>query len=171
MILTPNVITPIIPFVARSLKSAIKQTKPFKSLKEELMLTIVRTAADLEHQAAQEFKPFGLTSTQYNVLRILRGAGPDGLCRNEVGERLVRQVPDVTRLLDRMEEAGLIARERGTEDRRYVTTRLTSEGLELVNKLDDEIGAMHEKQLGHLSEKQMRDLLGLLEEVGRDRTD
>lgn len=158
--------------MGRSLKSAIKQTKPFKSLREELMLTLVRTAAEFEHQMAQDFKPFNLTTTQYNVLRILRGAGADGLCRNEVGERLVRQVPDVTRLLDRMEEAGLIARERGGADRRYVTTRLTAQGLTLVNKLDAEIATMHERQLGHLSEKQMRELIALLTQMGQsDRDD
>lgn len=149
----------------RALRSAIKQSKPFKSLHEELMLTIVRTAADLEHRAAQDFKAFGLTLTQYNVLRILRGAGCDGLCRNEIGARLVRPVPDVTRLLDRMEEAGLIARERGTADRRYVTTRLTASGLSLVNGLDDEIGPIQARILGHLTDSQIRELIALLEEV------
>lgn len=151
--------------MAKSLKSAIKQTKPFKSLGEELLLTLVRAAADLEHQMAQDFRPFGLTTTQYNVLRILRGAGADGLCRHEIGDRLVRQVPDVTRLLDRMEEAELIVRERGGEDRRYVTTRLTPQGLALVNKLDSEIVAMQERQIGHLNEKQIKTLLGLLEKL------
>ncbi len=151
--------------MVRTLKSAIKQSKPFKSLHEELLLTLVRTAADVEHQMAQGFKPFGLTTTQYNVLRILRGAGTDGLCRNEIGARLVRQVPDVTRLLDRMEEAGLIVRERGGADRRYVTTRLTAQGLTLVNSLDAEVTAMHTTQVGHLTEKQMKALMDLLEDV------
>jgi DNA-binding MarR family transcriptional regulator len=149
----------------KSLKASIKQTKPFKSLKEELLLTLVRTAADVEHQMAQDFRPFGITTTQYNVLRILRGAGNDGLCRHEIGDRLVRQVPDVTRLLDRMEEAGLIVRERGDADRRYVTTRLTPQGLTLVNKLDAEIAGMQDRHVGHLNEKQVKSLLGLLEEL------
>jgi DNA-binding MarR family transcriptional regulator len=149
----------------KSLKASIKQTKPFKSLKEELLLTLVRTAADIEHQMAQDFRPFGLTATQYNVLRILRGAGPEGLCRHEIGDRLVRQVPDVTRLLDRMEESGLIVRERGSVDRRYVSTRLTPQGLTLVNKLDAEITEMQDRRVGHMSEKQMKSLLELLEEL------
>lgn len=152
--------------MVRTLKTAIKQSKPFKSLHEELLLTIVRTAADVEHRMAQGFKPFGLTATQYNVLRILRGAGEEGLCRNEIGARLVRQVPDVTRLLDRMEEAGWITRQRGGADRRYVTTRLTSEGLTLVNRLDTEVVAQHQEQVGHMTDEQMNELIALLEEVG-----
>src|SRR6187402_3588679 len=91
----------------------IKQTRPFRSIEEEAALSIVRTAAALEHTFAQAIKGYEVTSTQYNVLRILRGAGSEGLCRNEVGQRLVTKVPDVTRLLDRMEAAGLISRERG----------------------------------------------------------
>src|SRR4051794_8759267 len=98
--------------MARGLQSELKQTKPFRSLEEEAPLNIARTAAVLEHALAQALKPYDITPTQYNVLRILRGAGRDGLCRNEVGERLVTRVPDVTRLLDRMEEQGLLARER-----------------------------------------------------------
>ncbi len=151
--------------MARTLEVDIKQLKPFKSLREAVLLNLVRTAAELEHQGAQHLKPFGLTPTQYNVLRILRGAGVEGLCRNEVGARLVRQVPDVTRLLDRMEESGLIARERGGMDRRYVTTRLTSQGLELVNRLDAEVAKMHGSLLGHLSTAQLKSLLELLKHV------
>jgi DNA-binding MarR family transcriptional regulator len=147
----------------KSLKASIKQSKPFKSVKEELLLTLVRTAADIEHQMTQDFRPFGLTTTQYNVLRILRGAGAEGLCRHEVGDRLVRQVPDVTRLLDRMEQAGLIVRERGSMDRRYVSTRLTPQGLALVNRMDAEIDGMQHRYVGHLNEKQMKALLSLLE--------
>src|SRR5215218_10993455 len=112
--MTPRTTTP-----SRSLQDELKQRKPW-SLEEEAYLNISRTAAVLEHALVQALKPFDITPTQYNVLRILRGAGPDGLCRNEVGERLVRRVPDVTRLLDRMEDGGLIARRRGKDDRRYV---------------------------------------------------
>src|SRR5581483_8416762 len=96
----------------------------FKSLEEEAHLSIQRTAALLEHTFEAALKPHRITATQYNVLRILRGAEPDGLCRNEIGQRLVRQVPDVTRLLDRLEDAKLISRQRGAQDRRYVTTRI-----------------------------------------------
>ena len=125
----------------RSLQDELKQNKPWCCLEEEATLNISRTAAVLEHALVQALKPFDITPTQYNVLRILRGAGPDGLCRNEVGERLVRRVPDVTRLLDRMEETGLLARVRDGEDRRYVTARISPQGLALLERLDQEICA------------------------------
>ena len=139
--------------------------KPFKSLEEEAILSIARTAALMEHGGAEAFKPYGLTTTQYNVLRILRGAGQEGLCRNEVGERLVTKVPDVTRLLDRMEAAGLIVRERGAQDRRFVATRITDKALKLLEKIDRELPAMHARQLGHVSQKRLRELISILEEV------
>ena len=99
------------------------------------------------------------------MLRILRGAGQPGLCRNEVGERLVTKVPDVTRLLDRMEAAGLIVRERGGEDRRFVATRITDKALKLLDKIDRELPAIHARQLGHVSQKRLRELISILEEV------
>jgi DNA-binding MarR family transcriptional regulator len=154
--------------MAPDLRDELKQTKPFGSLEEEAMLSVSRTAAVLEHDLVQALKPFDITPTQYNVLRILRGAGAPGLCRNEVGERLVRQVPDVTRLLDRMEEAGLIVRERGSEDRRFVTTTLTPEGIALLERIDAEICAIHKAQLGHLDEESLRTLIHLLSKI-RDR--
>jgi DNA-binding MarR family transcriptional regulator len=101
--------------VPSQLQAELKQNKPFKSLKEEAHLSIQRTAALLEHAFETALKPHKITGTQYNVLRILRGSEPGGLCRNEIGARLVRQVPDVTRLLDRLEDAKLISGERGGE--------------------------------------------------------
>ena len=149
----------------RTLRDELKMARPFKSVEEEAILSIARTAALIEHAGAEAFKPFNLTLTQYNVLRILRGAGRDGLCRNDVGARLVTKVPDVTRLLDRMEKADLIVRERGGEDRRYVATRITEKGLKLLEKIDRELPAMHARQLGHVSQKRLRDLISILEEV------
>jgi DNA-binding MarR family transcriptional regulator len=133
-------------------------------VEEEAILSIARTAAIVEHAGAEALKPFDLTITQYNVLRILRGAG-EGLCRNEVGERLVTKVPDVTRLLDRMESAGLIVRQRGGEDRRFVSTQITEKGLKLLEKIDRELPAIHGRQLGHVSQKRLRELISILEEV------
>jgi len=149
----------------KTLRDELKMSKPFKSVEEEAILSIARTAAIIEHAGAESLKPFKLTITQYNVLRILRGAGDTGLCRNEVGERLVTKVPDVTRLLDRMEAGGLIVRQRGGEDRRYVTTRITEKGLKLLEKIDRELPAMHGRQLGHVSQKRLKELISLLEEV------
>jgi DNA-binding MarR family transcriptional regulator len=104
----------------------------------------------------------GLSPTQYNVLRVLRGAGDDGLCRNEVRDRLITRMPDVTRLLDRMEEAGLVSRVRSTADRRLVTTTLTARGRALVDELDDDVARAHEQLLGHLDDAQLHSLIDLL---------
>ena len=149
---------------AKNLHDELKMGRPFKTVEQELLLNIVRTAAVLEHDMADALKPFGLTPTQYNVLRILRGT-PGGLCRNEVGARLVTRVPDVTRLLDRMERMGFIERHRSGADRRFVSTRITEKGLKLVDKLDREICGIHERQLGHLGEKKARELIKLLSEA------
>lgn len=147
------------------LHAEIKQGRPFRSVREEAVLSVARTAAMLEHSAAQALKPHGLTPTQYNVLRILRGAGDEGLCRNDVGARLVRPVPDVTRLLDRMEETGLIARQRSGRDRRYVTTTITQAGLALLARIDKEIDDLHRRQIGHVPDERLQTLVALLDEV------
>jgi DNA-binding MarR family transcriptional regulator len=144
------------------LQDELKQTKPFRSLEEEATLSIVRTAAMLEHALAQALRPHGITATQYNVLRIVRGAGPEGLCRNEVGARLVRAVPDVTRLLDRMEEMGVIVRERGDKDRRVVRTRATKKGLDLAARVDADVAAYHGARFKKLDRKALRTLVELL---------
>ena len=114
------------------LKVEIGQTAPFTSLEQEVFLNLLRTSAVLEHKAADALKPYGLTLTQYNVLRILRGAGPAGLCRHEVLARMLTPVPDATRLLDRLEGCGLVSRTRSTEDRRLVASSLTDRGRELL---------------------------------------
>jgi DNA-binding MarR family transcriptional regulator len=149
----------------KTLRDELKMAKPFRSIEEEAILSIARTAALIEHSGSDALKPFNLTITQYNVLRILRGAGPEGLCRNEVGERLVTKVPDVTRLLDRMEAAGLIVRERGETDRRLVATRITDKGLKLLEKIDRELPAIHARQIGHVGQKRLRELISILEEI------
>lgn len=151
--------------MTKTLSDELKMTRPFKSVEEEAILSIARTAAVLEHSGAEELKRFDLTITQYNVLRILRGAGGEGLCRNEVGERLVTKVPDVTRLLDRMEAGGLITRRRGGTDRRFVSTHITEKGLKLLEKIDRELPVIHHRQLGHMNQKRLRELIALLEEV------
>ncbi len=145
-----------------NLRSEIKQTKPFASPEEEALLNLERTAAVISHAFGEMLKPHGITPTQYNVLRILRGAGGNGLCRNEVRDRLISQVPDVTRLLDRLEDSGLIERERSTTDRRQVATRITATGLELLHILDAPVLEMHKQLLGHMSDKQLKSLTELL---------
>ena len=147
---------------AETLKDEIKQSRPLNSLEQEAMLSIHRTDAVLSYAIVEALKPFDITPTQYNVLRILRGARPDGLCREDIRQRLISQVPDVTRLLDRMEEAGLVGRERDSADRRLVTSRITDKGLTILAKLDDPIAEAHEQQLGHMTKAELRTLITLL---------
>ncbi len=145
-----------------TLQQELRQNRPFSTPAQEAMLSIERTSAVLRHALGQHLEPFGVTPTQYNVLRILRGAGSDGLCRHEIGDRLVTQVPDVTRLLDRMEEAGLVTRARSTTDRRLVRTQITPAGLALLEQVDAPLAALHESLLGHLTSEQLRTLIVLL---------
>jgi DNA-binding MarR family transcriptional regulator len=126
----------MVPTKKVSLATALKQTRPFVSLEQELYLSLLRTTSELSHAVDQFFRPFGITSSQYNVLRILRGAGADGLCRNEISERMVTATPDMSRLLDRMEKAGWVTRERAEDDRRQVSTYITKSGMELLAKLE-----------------------------------
>lgn len=144
------------------LRDELQQRKPFGSLYQEAQLNLGRTHAVLQDAFDQMLKPFGISSTQYNVLRILRGAEANGLCRNEIRDRLITRMPDVTRLLDRMEEAGLVTRARDEDDRRLVTTRLTTAGRELVDSLDAPVEAEHRRALGHLTGSQLRMLTDLL---------
>lgn len=148
--------------VARNPRTEPKPAKTSASLREEAALSIMRASAEIEHSGESMLKPSGITITQYNVLRILRGAGPGGLCRNEIGERLIRRVPDVTRLLDRLEDLHLIERTREGDDRRYVTTRITREGLKLLTDLQPTIDALHQTQLGHMTDSQLGSLIELL---------
>ena len=150
------------------LKDELRQRRPFASLEQEAMLSIARTAAILEHETAEAFKAHGITPTQFNALRILRGAEPEGLCRNEVRDRLVSRVPDATRLLDRLGEMGLVVRAREGDDRRFVRSRITGAGLELLARLDGVVEALHHRQLGHLPPPRLRVLIELLAEA-RDR--
>lgn len=128
-------------------------------------LAVVRIAEDLQRGFNELFKASDLSFAQYNVLRILRGAGPDGLTCGGVSERLVQHDPDVTRLLDRLEKRSLIERHRDQKDRRVVRTAITDTGLALLAELDAPVDAVHEQQLGHLSEARLKELTTLLEEV------
>ena len=148
--------------MSSALQQEIQQTTPFATLKEEVWLNLTRTAAMLLHGMEQQLRSFGLSLTQYNVLRILRGAGAAGLCQWEIRARLVAQVPDVPRILDRMEKAGWVERVRGESDRRTVMTSLTGAGLRLVNELDAPLGAIMAGMFPKLDESQMSSLNDLL---------
>lgn len=149
--------------MARDLQSEIKQKKPFQIREEELFLNLIRTADLLARKGAELFKAADLSSNQYNVLRILRGAGAEGLACGEVGDRMVTRDPDITRLLDRLEKRDLVRRAREKGDRRVVTARITAAGLELLKRLDEPVAELHRAQLGHMDAKQQEALIRLLE--------
>ena len=132
-------------------------------LHAHVFLCVMKAADAFARGAEALLKTAGLSGTQYNVLRILRGAGEHGLACSEVGERLISRDPDITRLLDRMESRGWIAREREKKDRRVVKTRITKEGLRILAGLDAPVRELHRRQLQHLPEKQLRQLASLLD--------
>ena len=111
--------------MSKGIQAEIKQTKPFKSLEEEASVALVRTADQLARRGAEMLKRHGLSPTQYNALRILRGAGEKGMACSEIGERMINHDPDITRLIDRLERRGLVVRSREQKDRRVITTRIT----------------------------------------------
>jgi DNA-binding MarR family transcriptional regulator len=138
---------------------------PETLLEAEVFVNLLRTADALARGAEALLKSAGLSATQYNVLRILRGAGSEGLACSEIGCRMISRDPDITRLLDRMESRGLIARARGKEDRRVVKTRITAEGLRVLEKLDAPVRDLHLRQLHHIPAKELQQLSRLLERV------
>jgi DNA-binding MarR family transcriptional regulator len=147
------------------LRHELRQQKPFRTIQQEAQLSVIRTGSLLTDAFERMLKPYGITSAQFNVLRILRGAEPQGLCRNELRERLLTRMPDVTRLLDRMVDAGLVERTREGEDRRRVRTRITPKARRLVDKLDDIVTEEHQRRFGHLGKEKLRDLIETLTEV------
>ena len=128
---------------------------------EAAFLDLLRTTDMLSRRLVPVLKTEDLSATQYNVLRILRGA-PEGLACGEIAGRMITRDPDVTRLLDRLEKRGLISRGRETKDRRTVMARITPEGLTLLSRLDEPVQAAHRKQLGHLGRGRLRTLAKLL---------
>ena len=135
--------------------------RPIGSAEESAFLELMRTADLLSRPVAQLLKAEDLSSTQYNVLRILRGA-PEGLACGEIGNRMITRDPDITRLLDRLEKRGLVSRCRETKDRRMVLTRITDKGLELLARLDEPVQEAHRAQLGHLGREGLQALVDLV---------
>jgi DNA-binding MarR family transcriptional regulator len=146
-------------------KPAEKLLTPKALLEARVFVSLIRTADAFTRGGEAVLKPAGLSGTQYNILRILRGAGEGGLACREIGDRLISRDPDITRLLDRMESRGWIARSREIKDRRVVKTRITADGLRILRNLDEPVKNLHRKQFRGLSERQLRQLLLLLEQV------
>jgi len=162
--------------MAGKLQKEIHKTKPFDSLQQEVFLNVVRTADHLTRAFDELLKPQGLSPTQYNVLRILRGHAEHGYdtdgngngncggipCKT-IGEEMITRDPDITRLLDRLEARSLITRQRDTRDRRVVSTKITPEGLKLLKDLDKPVLELHRRQFAHMPEAKLAHLLDLLE--------
>ena len=147
------------------MQSELKQGKPFVHAEEELFLSLVRTADILGRKVSDFLKEQSLSMAQYNVLRILRGAGPEGLPCGEISTRMVTRDPDVTRLLDRLEQRKLVSRARDPGDRRVVSTRVTAEGLTLLQSLDQDMSKIHKQQFDFLGSAQMEEILQQLTRI------
>lgn len=149
--------------VVAKLQDEIRQKAPFTSVEQETYLNLLRTAEALSQQVEKLLRASGLSGTQYNVLRILRGAGPGGLTCGETGERMVTHDPDITRLLDRLEKRKLITRARDARDRRVVTARITRQGLRLLEELNEPLAGLQRKLFGRMSKQDLKKLSLLLE--------
>jgi DNA-binding MarR family transcriptional regulator len=147
------------------LKLEIQQKPPFSSLEEEAFLNLLRTSDCLNRAFNRKIRGWGLTATQYNVLRILRGAEPGGLTCAAIGARMVSSVPDITRLLARLKAQNLVCQHRGPTDRRVVWTQITPAGLDLLRALDPTVRRIPAELLGHLSAAQLRNAIRLLEQA------
>ena len=153
--------------VTQTKKPAARHKRSARTVAQvDAYLALITTAERFEREVVELLKGAGLSPSQYNILRILRGAGDAGLACGQVGGRLVRHDPDVTRLMDRLEQRGLIARAREQQDRRIVRTRITGAGLELLESLDAPVDDLHDRQLGHLNERRLGELTTLLVEAG-----
>jgi len=149
----------------KTLKDEIQQTKAFDSLEAEVFLNLLRTTEALATESGTLLRRFGLSRSQYNVLRILRGAGSPGLSGRDIVERMVTRDSDMTRLLDGLERKELVARDRSETDRRVVVATITPGGLDLLDEMDEPLDVLHRAQLEHLSKAKLRQLNTLLEEA------
>lgn len=145
------------------LKQEIAQQRPFSSIAEEALLNLMRTADCLGRFVQRTTRQWGITSTQYNVLRILRGAHPNGLTCSGIGDRMITADPDITRLLARLKALKLLRQQRDKRDRRVVWTHISPAGLELLAEMDPEIQRSPVEMLGHLSQDELIEFVRLLE--------
>ena len=156
---------------ASALQREIQQTKPFSSKSQEGILGLLRTADVVRRFLGKVLEPFDVTPQQYNVLRILRGAGCQGLPTLSIGERMLEEAPGVTRLIDRLEAKGLVHRERSPQDRRQVLCWLTPEGKALVERIDAPMDAADDATLGMLAPAEQTELIRLLDAIRAGHAD
>jgi DNA-binding MarR family transcriptional regulator len=152
------------------LLAELKQKAPFTSREQEAYLSLLRTTDALETQVEAWLKDFGLTGTQFNALRILRGAGPEGLPCREIGERMITHDPDITRLLNRLEDRGFVERTRAKHDRRVIYGKITAAGLKLLREMDGPIEKHGREMLRHVGQGKLKQLIDLLELVRGGKT-
>lgn len=166
-------LTPMPDTVAPSsrLQEELRQRRPFRSSGEEALLGLFRTADLLRHRLTRLLEAHQVTFQQYNVLRILRGAGERGLPTLAIAERMIERAPGITRIVDRLERQGLVARERSRDDRRQVVCRVTAQGLALLDRLDDPIAAADRDLLAALGDEEQRTLIHLLERIRAGHTE
>jgi DNA-binding MarR family transcriptional regulator len=150
---------------ASLLQREIRQGKPFRSKGQEVVVALLRTADLVRRVVGRTLEPHDITLQQYNVLRILRGAGEQGLPTLEIGERMIEQAPGVTRLLDRLEAKALVRRERCAQDRRQVLCWLTASGLELVERLDEPVDSADAQAVAMLTPDEQDRLLRMLDAI------
>ena len=146
------------------LQEEIKKKRPFDSPEQEAILNILRTNDRFENRLGRLFREYGLTSSQYNVLRILRGEGKP-MPSLEIADRMIQVVPAITGLIDRLEKQGLVARRRCEEDRRVVYVEITDKALGILKQLDKPLDELHQSLIGHLSRKELDELSRLLEKA------
>jgi MarR family transcriptional regulator, organic hydroperoxide resistance regulator len=154
----------------RGLQAELKQKVPFPSREQEAYLSLLRTTDALETQVEAWLKEFGLTGTQYNALRILRGAGSEGLPCREIGERMITRDPDITRLLNRLEDRGFVQRTRAKHDRRVIYGKIAAAGLRLLREMDGPLEKYGREMLRHVGQEKLKQLIELLELVRGGKT-
>jgi len=151
--------------MARGLQAELKQRIPFRSREQEAYLSLLRTTDALQSSIEAKLQEFGLTGTQYNALRILRGAGSDGLPCSEIGERMITRDPDVTRLLNRLEKRGFVTRTRAKSDSRVIYGKISNAGLKLLREMDEPLEKFGREMLKHVAQDKLQHLIDLLELV------
>jgi DNA-binding MarR family transcriptional regulator len=147
------------------LQEEIQQRIPFESVRGEAMLSILHTADVIRRRTAKVMEPFGITPQQYNVLRILRGAGCAGLPTLDITDRMIEQAPGITRMIDRLETKKLVSRERGCDDRRQVVCRITDEGLELLARMDAPLKEQAASLVGTATDEDLIALMAVLDTI------
>lgn len=150
---------------APTVAEAIRQTRPFRSLGQEAMIALALTSEVVRWPLQEVLSAEDLTAQQFNVLRILRGAGPEGLPTLDIAGRMIERTPGITRLLDRMEAKKLVERQRSAEDRRQVWCQISKKGLQSLEALEEPTAVLHERMVAGLTKTETKSLIALLNKV------